>query len=102
MVLTYWDIAMTNEEVSKSCPTIGAEGTRAKDLRDFARAQGLKSYLIHGCWEDLVREIGLTHPVMVGLVKSNRNGAVTHWESAGFLTLVFSRSDSRDSAQTEP
>ena len=80
MVLTHWDICMTMDDVTRNCPAIPEQGIQAKDLRDFARGQGLQSYLIHGSWEDLEKEIDQGHPVIVGLVKPARGGAVTHYE----------------------
>jgi len=80
MVLTHWKIGATLDDVVRDCPTIPERGIRAKDLRDFARAHGLRSYLIHGCWEDLGKEVGLGHPVIVGLVKPDGSGILTHYE----------------------
>jgi len=80
MVLSRWEVGVTMDDVSRHCPSVPEQGIRAKDLRDYARAQGLRSYLIHGCWEDLEKEVGLGRPVIVGLVKRDGSGAVTHYE----------------------
>jgi ABC-type bacteriocin/lantibiotic exporter with double-glycine peptidase domain len=80
MVLSHWDRRATLEDVTRGCPMIPEKGIRAKDLRDYARSCGLHSYLIHGCWEDLQKEIGLGRPVIVGLVKPGGGGIITHYE----------------------
>jgi ABC-type bacteriocin/lantibiotic exporter with double-glycine peptidase domain len=80
MVLSHWNIGATLDEVVRQCTLVPERGIRAKDLRDYARSCGLQSYLIHGCWEDLGKEVGLDHPVIVGLVKSDGSNFVTHYE----------------------
>ena len=80
MVLSHWNVAASLDDVVRHCPMIPEKGIRAKDLRDYARSCGLQSYLIHGCWEDLGKEVGLDHPVIVGLVKPDGSGILTHYE----------------------
>jgi ABC-type bacteriocin/lantibiotic exporter with double-glycine peptidase domain len=80
MVLSYWKLGATLEDVTRKCPMIPEKGIRAKDLRDYARSCGLRSYLIHGCWEDLQKEVGLGRPLIVGLVKPDGDGIITHYE----------------------
>ena len=80
MVLSYWKLGATLEDVSRKCPMIPEKGIRAKDLRDYAKSCGLRSYLIHGCWEDLEKEVGLGRPLIVGLVKPDGSGIITHYE----------------------
>ena len=80
MVVTYWNIPLSMDEVAKACPLVPESGIKAKDLRDLARKQGLQAYLFHGQWEDLEHEVGLGHPVIVGLVKPYLTGPLTHYE----------------------
>ena len=80
MVLDYWKASLSEEALAESDLLIPGKGARAKDLRDLARTQGLQSFLVHGRWEDLLAEIGLGRPVIVGLVKPTRSGAQTHYE----------------------
>src|SRR5436190_5231788 len=80
MVLSHWKLGGTLEDVTRQCPMIPEKGARAKDLRDYARSRGLRSYLIHGCWEDLEKELGLGRPLIVGLVKPDGSGIITHYE----------------------
>jgi ABC-type bacteriocin/lantibiotic exporter with double-glycine peptidase domain len=80
MVLSHWGLGATLEDVTRNCPMIPEKGIRAKDLRDYARSRGLRSYLIHGCWEDLQKELDLGHPLIVGLLKPDGSGIITHYE----------------------
>jgi ABC-type bacteriocin/lantibiotic exporter with double-glycine peptidase domain len=80
MVLAYWQVPLDDTDLSASGLLVPGKGARAKDLRDFARRKGLESFLIHGEWEDLLKEISRGHPVIVGLVKPADSGAVTHYE----------------------
>jgi ABC-type bacteriocin/lantibiotic exporter with double-glycine peptidase domain len=80
MVLSHWKLGTTLEDVTRKCPMIPEKGIRAKDLRDYAKACGLRSYLIHGRWEDLQKEVGLGRPLIVGLVKPDGSGIITHYE----------------------
>jgi len=80
MVLSHLEVGATMDDVVRNCPAVPEKGIRAKDLRDYARACGLQSYLIHGCWEDLGKELGKGHPVIVGLVKPDGGGIMTHYE----------------------
>lgn len=55
-------------------------GLRAGDLRDLARNEGLLAYVVEGTVDDLVAELSLRHPVLVGLVKVGERKAVSHYE----------------------
>src|SRR5476651_369831 len=76
MALSYWKVGGTLDDVLRHCPMIPEKGIRAKDLRDYAKSCGLQSYLIHGCWEDLGKELGLGHPLIVGFVKPDGKGII--------------------------
>jgi len=80
MVLEFWRIPVSPEEWETSGVLLSGKGSRARDLRDLARQKGLQAFLIHGRWEDLRNEVDRGHPVIVGLVKPARSGAVTHYE----------------------
>lgn len=80
MVLAHWNVPAGSDDVIRNCPMIPEKGIRAKDLRAYARSFGLECYLIHGCWEDLEKEIGRGHPVIVGLVKADGSAIMTHYE----------------------
>jgi hypothetical protein len=57
-----------------------ADGIAAGRLRDHARGHGLASYLIAGELADLEHELARGRPVLVGLVKPQRRGALAHYE----------------------
>ena len=78
MVLQYWHLP--REEANPDPVLIPGKGTPARDLRDLGRKCGLESYLFHGEWNDLRNEVSRGHPVIVGLLKHDRTGLVTHYE----------------------
>ncbi|HLY10590.1 MAG TPA: cysteine peptidase family C39 domain-containing protein [Planctomycetota bacterium] len=81
MIFDYWNVeGWTRARMKPYCPVVNQKGIRARDLRRCARAAGLECYLIQGTWGDLVRELELGHPVIVGLVKPTLWGPLTHYE----------------------
>jgi ABC-type bacteriocin/lantibiotic exporter with double-glycine peptidase domain len=81
MIFGYWGLEdWPRERIERACPVIGGRGTRARDLRSCARDAGLEAHLIHGSWEDLLRELRAGRPVIVGLLQSYRSGKDPHYE----------------------
>jgi ABC-type bacteriocin/lantibiotic exporter with double-glycine peptidase domain len=80
MVLDYWGVAATREEIERACPLAPGAGARAGDLRDFARAKGLHAFLVPGRIEDLEHELALHRPAVVGLFKPQLRAALSHFE----------------------
>lgn len=80
MVLAYWKVPIDSAELSSSGLLKLGGRTQPKDLRDYARAKGLESTLLRGEWGDLLRELSLGRPVIVGLAKPAEAGAVIHYE----------------------
>jgi len=80
MILAYYEKPVPADEVAKACPIEPGSGSRAGEMRDFAKSQGLQAFLIHGEVSDFSRELSLGHPVIVGLVKRYATGAYTHYE----------------------
>lgn len=81
MIFGYWGLEdWSRERIEHVCPVIGGRGSRARDLRSCARDAGLEAHLIHGSWEDLLRELRAGRPVIVGLLKSYRSGKDPHYE----------------------
>lgn len=80
MALAYWRVPTSLEEVVRECPPIPKEGIKAGTLRDCARAKGLQTFLFHGAFSDLEKELSRGRPVIVGLVKPYVNGGLTHFE----------------------
>lgn len=80
MVVSYWTGTKPDAVVTHFRP-VSERGIAAGRLRDYARTQGLASYLIEGTVEDLVREIKAGRPVLVGLSKpQSRRRVLDHYE----------------------
>lgn len=78
MVLDYWQ----PERASEPLTTLPADRqASAGELRDAARARGLKAFVVEGDPDDLVHELEAGRPVIVGTAKRTVDaGAVTHFE----------------------
>jgi ABC-type bacteriocin/lantibiotic exporter with double-glycine peptidase domain len=86
MVLSSLSRPVTLEEIIAACP--GSEpGIRAADLRDVARREGLKAFVIAGTVDDLERELGKHRPILVGLVKGEGQRRTCHYEVVVGLNL---------------
>jgi ABC-type bacteriocin/lantibiotic exporter with double-glycine peptidase domain len=79
MVVTYWTTEPTARLLAELRP-VRRPGLAAGRLRDFARRRDLTAYLVSGQIADLERELAAGRPVLVGLVKPQRKGALTHYE----------------------
>ncbi len=79
MVVSYWTSVAPAELAAKLQPA-PARGLKAGVLRDFATRHGLASFLVHGQLDDLAHELESGRPVLVGLVKPQRKGVLTHYE----------------------
>ena len=79
MVLSHGGRPLTPEAVTAAGPS-SKEGMRAADLRDYIKGRGLKSFLIHGTFDDLKTELAAGRPVIVGLKKPYVNAAWDHYE----------------------
>ena len=80
MVLRLWENEVTAESLEMECTVPGEKGIRAAALRDAARRRGLSAFLFQGKVEDLSHELARGRPVVVGLVRPSRGGAVMHFE----------------------
>ncbi len=80
MMLGHWAVPTSAAEILRSIPREPGHGIALDALRDFARARGLTSYVIRGELADLATEIGLDHPVLVGLVQQYGDHARAHYE----------------------
>lgn len=79
MVVGYWK-ETPPREIAAALQPAPPEGIRAGRLRDFARARALQAFLIAGEVADLEHELAAGRPVLVGLVKPQRKGVLTHYE----------------------
>jgi hypothetical protein len=74
MVTQYW------EPGSQPLPTALAERVSAGDLRDAARANGYRAFLVEGTLNDIQHELAERRPVIVGMAKPTTSGALGHYE----------------------
>jgi predicted double-glycine peptidase len=80
MVVSYWTGRATSAIVAQFRP-VGERGITAGKLRDYARDQGLESFLIEGKLDDLARELAAGRPVLVGLSKpQSKDRVLDHYE----------------------
>ncbi len=75
-VLEYWDIRATGEEIREKLGETPEEGYTLGQLRDLARAYGLKAYIVKGDISFLKHHTGLGRPVIVTLKRYNTNHSV--------------------------
>ncbi len=80
MILTYWEIPSSIDDVTYACGPPPGEGVDAGALRDHARALGMEAFLIRGELTDLDRELSMGRPVLVGMVKPHTGGVRSHYE----------------------
>ncbi len=79
MVVTYWTSEPSARLLGQLRP-VRKPGLEAGRLRDFARRRDLAAYLVSARVADLERELAAGRPVLVGLVKPQLRGALTHYE----------------------
>jgi ABC-type bacteriocin/lantibiotic exporter with double-glycine peptidase domain len=80
MMLGHWAVPASPADILRSVPHDPGHGIALDALRDFARARGLTSYVIRGELADLTTEVGLDHPVLVGLIQRYGDHARAHYE----------------------
>lgn len=82
MVLDHWGVPSAASPADIPGAGAGADeaGIAAGALRDLARRRGLRAFLIQGEEADLVREVNLNRPVVVGLVQRYTNRSYAHFE----------------------
>ena len=80
MVLGYWRLPVTRDDIRAATHPAPERGIRATTLREIARQQGLEAFLVEGQLGDLDREIKRHHPVLVGVVKRYSRRARPHYE----------------------
>ena len=80
MVLGYWGLPVTRDQITAANLPAAEQGIRAAVLRDFVRRQGLQAFVIQGQLVDLEREVQRHRPVLVGVMKSYGRTAFPHYE----------------------
>jgi ABC-type bacteriocin/lantibiotic exporter with double-glycine peptidase domain len=79
MVLERWGVA-SDERSIVGASGAGDQPIAAGFLRDLARRKGLSAFLIQGELTDLVREVGLDRPVLIGVVQRYTHRSYSHYE----------------------
>jgi ABC-type bacteriocin/lantibiotic exporter with double-glycine peptidase domain len=81
MVLGYWKVPVSRDDIALTNPPAPDRGIRAAALRDYARGRGLQAFVIKGEIADLEREVvQRRRPVLVGTVKVYGSKAYPHYE----------------------
>jgi ABC-type bacteriocin/lantibiotic exporter with double-glycine peptidase domain len=80
MVLNYWDVATTADQVRAASKISTEHGITAGYLRTYIRSRGLQAYLIEGTFDDLERELKAGRPVMVGVQRKFTTGLYDHYQ----------------------
>lgn len=80
MMLQRWSVPSSVDEILRSIPVESGHGIGLGVLRDFVREKGLRAFVIKGELADLVNEVGLNRPVLVGLVQRYGDRALSHYE----------------------
>ena len=75
------------------------ESPRADAVRDEARRRGFESYCVPASIEDLESELAGGRPVLVGLVKVQWKGAVSHYEVVVAIDRAGGRIATHDPAR---
>lgn len=79
MLVGYWTTESSARLLAELRP-VREPGLEAGRLREFARRRDLAAYLVSAQVADLERELAAGRPVLVGLVKPQLKGALTHYE----------------------
>ena len=80
MMLQHWSVPASADEILRAVHSESGRGVALGALRDFARQKGLAAFVIKGELADLVKEVGLNRPVLVGLVQRVGDRALSHYE----------------------
>jgi ABC-type bacteriocin/lantibiotic exporter with double-glycine peptidase domain len=80
MMLHHWAVPASADEILHAVHIEPGRGITIGVLRDIARQKGLAAFVIKGELADLVNEVGLNRPVLVGLVQKVGDRALSHYE----------------------
>jgi len=90
-MLRHWAVASTPGEILRAVPIEPGHGIAIGALRDYARQKGLSAFVIQGELADLIKEVGLNRPVLVGLVQHHGSSALAHFEVVAGINQVTRR-----------
>jgi ABC-type bacteriocin/lantibiotic exporter with double-glycine peptidase domain len=80
MMLDRWSVPVSRADILHVIKREPGHGIAMGALRDFARSRGLRAYLIRGELGDLVNELEVNRPVLVGLVQRFDDRSRSHYE----------------------
>ena len=82
MILSRWNVPASEVGIMRASAGGAAsdQGIAAGTLRDLARQKGMRAFLIRGEEADLVREVSLGRPVLVGVVQRYTSRSYAHYE----------------------
>jgi ABC-type bacteriocin/lantibiotic exporter with double-glycine peptidase domain len=91
VMLRHWSVASTPAEILRAVPMEPGHGIAIGALRDYARGKGLAAFVIQGEIADLIKEVGLNRPVLVGLVQRHGGRALAHFEVVAGINQLTRR-----------
>lgn len=81
MVLGRWSPNLDDQAIARALgPPDSINGYRAAMLRNVARSQGMNAFVIEGQVTDLVHEVSLGRPVIVGVMTTRLGRAYPHYQ----------------------
>lgn len=81
MVLGRWSPDLDDRAIARALgPPDSINGYRAAMLRNVARSQGMNSFVIEGQVTDLLHEVSLGRPVIVGVMTTRLGRAYPHYQ----------------------
>ena len=90
-MLRHWSVASTPGEILHAVPIEPGHGIAIGALRDYARQKGLAAFVIQGEIADLIKEVGLNRPVLVGLMQRHGGSALAHFEVVAGINPITRR-----------
>jgi ABC-type bacteriocin/lantibiotic exporter with double-glycine peptidase domain len=79
MMLHHWSVPASVDEILRAVHIEPGRGISLGVLREIARQKGLAAFVIKGELADLISEVGLNRPVLVGLVQRVGGRALSHY-----------------------
>jgi ABC-type bacteriocin/lantibiotic exporter with double-glycine peptidase domain len=90
-MLRHWSVASTPVEILRAVPIRPGQGIAIGALRNYARQKGLAAFVIQGELADLIKEVGLNRPVLVGLMQRHGGSALAHFEIVAGINQITRR-----------
>jgi len=90
-MLRHWSVAGTPGEILRDVPIEPGHGIAIGALRDYARRKGLAAFVIQGELADLIKEVGLNRPVLVGLMQRHGGSSLAHFEVVAGINPITRR-----------